>query len=66
MIPAVGSRDTSGLPPLPEQEAAMRGIRKVNLFENRSSVYTTRSGHKVWVITHADRESTLILSAEEY
>jgi hypothetical protein len=37
MIPAIGSRDTSGLPPLPEQEAAMRGIRKVNLFENRSS-----------------------------
>ena len=30
------------------------------------SVYTTRSGHKVWVITHADRESTIILSAEEY
>jgi PhoD-like phosphatase len=37
MIPAIGSRETSGLPPLPEQEAAMRGIRKVNLFENRSS-----------------------------
>jgi hypothetical protein len=30
------------------------------------SVYTRRSGHKVWVITHADRESTIILSAEEY
>lgn len=30
------------------------------------SVYTTSSGHKVWVITHADRESTIILSAEEY
>jgi hypothetical protein len=30
------------------------------------SVYTTRRGHKVWIITHADRESTIILSAQEY
>ena len=30
------------------------------------SAYTTRSGYRMWVITHADRESTIILSAEEY
>ena len=30
------------------------------------SAYTTRSGYKVWVITHADRESTIMLLSEGY
>ena len=30
------------------------------------SAYTSRSGHKVWLITHADRRSTIMLLSEEY
>ena len=40
MIPAAGRGITSGLQPLPEQEAEMRGLRKVNHFEKRSSAYS--------------------------
>ena len=38
MIPAADRGATSELPPLPEQEAEMRGLRKVNHFENCFSV----------------------------
>ena len=30
------------------------------------SAYTSRGGHKVWIITHADRRSTIMLLSEEY
>ena len=50
-------------------------VSKGNARENELSVgegyrvlsaYVTRSGHRVWIITHADRRATIILLPEEY
>ena len=30
------------------------------------SAYTSRSGHKVWIITHRDRSTTMLLLPDEY
>jgi hypothetical protein len=30
------------------------------------SAYDTKSGHKIWIITEADRSSTCVLFPEEY
>ena len=50
-------------------------VSKVTAHENDLSVeqgfrifsaYTTRSGHKVWIITHRDRSTTMLLLPDEY